>query len=161
TAGSIYDGACAAGSSVSKAVHSAEEGIMGGVHGAEDWIDKKAHGLAGVVKDVPLLGSVAKLGADAVGTYAQFEGGLLGGATTMLGGIVNAVAHPLDTAKGLMSLSEHVPGPIGMLIKAGKNASDVVQGKESLGDALNNTFNPIKAIEDDAKFFKTLGGAVL
>src|SRR5262249_10564717 len=153
--------ACDVGNEVGGAVKSAENGIMDGVHGAEDFVSNESHALAGTVADVPVLGTLANGAADMVSTNAQLLGGVVGGATTLVGGVVNAVAHPLDTAAGLEALAEHSPGPLGTMLTAGHNALNVVEGKESVDDALNNTLNPLAVAQNDAKFFGAMGDAIL
>jgi hypothetical protein len=152
-AGSVYDGACGVGNAVSNGVTSAENAVTNGVHGAEDWVDKEAHAVAGSVADVPVVGAVANSMADQVAMTAQVAGGVVGGATTLVGGIVNANAHPLDTWAGVAAMAEHTPGPLGDALRMGENAVDVARGKESVGDALNNSFNPLKKAEDDQAFW--------
>src|SRR5262245_8226373 len=100
-AGDAYNGACAVGNTVSNAVHSAEEGITNGVHTAEDWVNKESHALAGQVADIPVVGALANGAADYVSMNAEVLGGVVGGATTLVGGVANAVAHPIDTVNGL------------------------------------------------------------
>src|SRR6266545_2960603 len=96
-----YDAACDVGNTISGGVKWAEEGITSGIHSAEDWVNEESHALAGMVSDVPILGTVAEGAADAVSFGTEVAGGIVGGASTLVGGLVNAAAHPIDTVKGV------------------------------------------------------------
>src|SRR5438552_16363239 len=105
-----YHGACAAGSAVSGAVNTATKAVGDGVGTAEHWVDENSHALANKVADVPVVGTAAQMAADAATTYTNFEGGVVNAATGMVGGVANAVAHPLDTVNGLNEMASHMPG---------------------------------------------------
>jgi hypothetical protein len=156
-----YKDACDFSTDVTAGVNELEGDVTSGLHSAEDWVDTESHELASEVKDVPVVGTLAGAAADTVTMETQLAGGIVGGATTMVGGLVNAVYHPIDTLTGLEALGEHLPGPAGEALTAAHNALNVVEGKESIGDALDNTFNPLKTAENDAKFFGAMGKAML
>ncbi len=146
-----YQGACGVGNAVSGAVTSVENGITGGVHKAEDWVDEGSHSLAAKVADVPVLGTAAKMGADAATFGTQVVGGVVGGATSFAGGLVNAAAHPLNTLGGLEAIAEHLPG--GQILTAAHQGLNVLEGKESVKDAYNNTFDAQTTMHNDAEFW--------
>jgi hypothetical protein len=159
-ASDVYHGACDVGKEISGGVKWAEDGITSGVHSAEDWVDQESHALASTVADVPVLGTLAESVADNVSMTTEVLGGVVGGATSLVGGVVNAVAHPLDTASGIEALAEHVP-VTGDLLRMGHNALNVVEGKESVGEALDHSFNPLTIAQDDAKFWGAMGSAII
>lgn len=159
-ASGAYQGVSDVGSAISGGVQWAEDGITSGVHSAEDWVNQGSHALASTVSDVPVLGTLAEGAADYVSTNAEVLGGVVGGATSLVGGVVNAVAHPLDTVSGLEALAEHVPFT-GDLLRVGHNAINVVEGRESIGDAMDHSFNPMTIASDDATFWGAMGSAII
>ena len=54
-------------------------------------------------------------------------GGVLGGATTMVGGIANAALHPIDTMAGVEAMAEHAPGPLGTVTRGTHDLIDVAR----------------------------------
>ncbi|HEX3473549.1 MAG TPA: hypothetical protein VHT91_00835 [Kofleriaceae bacterium] len=159
-ASDVYHGACDVGKAISGGVKWAQDGITSGVHSAEDWVNQESHTLASTVADVPVLGTLAEGMADNVSMTTEVLGGVVGGATSLVGGVVNAVAHPLDTAAGVEALAEHVP-VTGDLLRMGHNALNVVEGKESVGEALDHSFNPLTIAQDDTKFWGAMGSAII
>src|SRR5262249_35038222 len=119
-----------------------------------------SHALAGQVSDIPVVGTAAQMAADGVTAYTNFEGGVVKGATDMIGGVANAVAHPIDTVAGLNAMAQHIPGPVGDMARAGNEAYKVATGEEGVGDAVNNAFNPLAHAQSDIDFWKGMGNAI-
>ncbi len=161
TATSAYDGACGFGKDVTKYVHKAEDGLAGGMHTAEDWLSDNTHALADKVSDVPVLNVLAGGMADTVSMGGQIVGGIVEGAGSLVGGALNAVAHPLDTLKGLDAMQQHMPGPLGDISRLGHEAFNVIQGKEGVLDGLNKALNPLAHGEEDLKFWGHMGSAII
>jgi hypothetical protein len=124
---------------VSHGVDVAEGAVRTGMHHAEDWVDHGTHALADRVSNVPVLGALAHSAADGITADAQFVGGVAEGATDFVGGLVNTVAHPINTAKGLEALGEHAGIPIlSSTLRAGH---DLIDGR-SLGETADRALNP-------------------
>lgn len=72
----------------------------------KSWWDKLVDGGEKLVADtfgkIPLIGGLFKF-------QSQVTGGALKAAGDMVGGIFNAVAHPIQTLKGLWNLAAHIP----------------------------------------------------
>lgn len=128
-----------------------------------DWLEGKASGAAHWVADqtngIPVLDQIADAGANQVDQYSQLTGGVLKGATSMAGGLLGMAANPVDAARGLYTLGEHVPMLPGVPnpLKALHAGYDVVAGNQSLGDAANRVLNPVQSMKDDAAFFGNVG----
>ena len=58
---------------------------------------------------LPVLEQVANAGAWAVDEQAQFTGGVLKGATGLLGGVGSMIADPVDALAGMEKMAEHIP----------------------------------------------------
>jgi hypothetical protein len=125
------------------------------VDSVESTVSDLAHDAAEVVADVPVLGTVAEAGADMVEGIAQFDGGLLKGAGTLVGGIVNMAEHPVDTVMGLESMAEHIP-IVGTPLKAVHEVYDVAVNDKDIGDAISD-LNPV----NDLNYWENLGSAVI
>jgi hypothetical protein len=125
------------------------------VDSVESTVSDLAHDAAEVVADVPVLGTVAEAGADMVEGIAQFDGGLLKGAGTLVGGIVNMAEHPVDTVMGLESMAEHIP-IMGTPLKAVHEVYDVAVNDKDIGDAISD-LNPV----NDLNYWENLGSAVI
>jgi len=112
-----------------------------------DWgVNKVAEGTkmaSDLTKGIPVLEQVTDAAGWIQNQSAQFTGGLLKGAGDMVGGLWN--------------MASHIPGPAGTSMKMISNAIDVVQGNKSFGAAVNDTLNPMKSMEDDAKFWGGMG----
>jgi len=123
-----------------------------GINWAEGKIAGGAHALAEQAEGIPVLEQVANAGAFVAEQGSQLTGGLLKGAGTMVGGIGNMIAHPVDTAMGLEAMAEHIP-VMGAPLKAMHGVYDVaVNGKDPLETA-NHVLNPLQSLEDDATFY--------
>ena len=159
-ASDAYSGMSNAANAAGNFIHRTESGITSGLHSAEDWVDRTSHGLANRVQNVPVLGSLANGAADLVSMQAQITGGVLGGATSLVGGVANAVVHPIDTLTGLESMAEHIPGPLNLL-RTGHDAIDVMRGKRGFGDMVNRAVNPMATMQEDGQYWKNVGSAVI
>lgn len=122
----------------------------------EDTVTTVTTKMADSVKDVPVLGTVAKGLAWTQQQGAQLAGGVLKGAGTMVGGIANMIVHPVDTAKGLYSLAEHLPIlPVNPLRVAHAAYDVTVEGKDAR-ETFGKALDPIQMLKDDAEFGKAL-----
>ncbi|MFT3721517.1 DUF4157 domain-containing protein [Pseudorhodoferax sp.] len=110
-----------------------------------DWLGGKAkegtRWAAGHAEGIPVLEQIAGAGESAVNQYVDFESGIAKGAGTMLGGVLGAVANPVDTVSGLWTMSEHIPG-LGMPQKLLHGAYDLAFSDKGLGTIADQTFNP-------------------
>ena len=159
-ASSAYHGAVNLTNTASGYIQRAERGVTNGLHAAEDWVDQGSHALAGRVANVPLLGSVAQGVADQVTMGTQLVGGVLGGATTMVGGIANAALHPIDTVAGVEAMVEHSGGPIGTVARGAHDLIDVARGRQTMGGMINRAVNPLATAQEDAEFWGRMGSAI-
>src|SRR5262249_29638867 len=157
-ASSAYDSACDVGKTATQYIDKGKDAVAGGVNTAENWVDKNSHARADQVSDSPVGGTAAQMAADGVTAYTNFEGGVVKGATDMIGGVANAVAHPIDTVAGLNAMAQHIPGPVGDMARAGNEAYKVATG--GVGDAVNNAFNRLAHAQSDIDFWKGMGNAI-
>ncbi len=142
-------------------IHRGEEAVTEGVHWVEDEVHRGSHAWANKVADVPVLGSLARSGADSVSSLTEMAGGVVGGATTLLGGVANAVVHPIDTLSGLESMVEHTSGPPGGILRAGHGIYDVATGKRSAEDAWKRAMDPRAQAEEDSRYWGAVGSHLL
>jgi hypothetical protein len=147
-----------ASQAVTHGVQSAERGVTHAMHRAEAWVDREGHALAGRVAHVPVLGTVARGAADAASAYAQFEGGVIEGATGLVGGVVNMAAHPINTAAGIEQMAEH--GRIPMVSTALRAGHDAINGR-GLGDIARRATNPLSTAAEDGQFWTHMGSQVI
>jgi hypothetical protein len=144
---------------VSHGVDVAEGAVRTGMHHAEDWVDHGTHALADRVSNVPVLGSLAHGAADGLTADMQFVGGVAEGATDFVGGLVNTVAHPINTAKGLEALGEHAGIPlVSNTLRAGH---DLIDGR-SLSETADRALNPFNEStrQEDSQFWHQTWNAV-
>ena len=124
-------------------------GMVGkGIDWAEDEAKSGTGWLADKAKGIPVLEQVADAGKSFVDTSVDITGGALKGVTGMAGGILSAAADPVDTAKALYTMSEHIPG-VGLPQKMLSGAYDLAFTDKSLGDVANQTLNPM----EDARYW--------
>lgn len=90
-------------------IHKAETAVESGVDWAEDKVTHSANWAAAKAQGIPLAEQAAAGGAQVIEGGAQLAGGSLKGAAGLLGGAANMAVHPIDTAKGLAAMVEHVP----------------------------------------------------
>ncbi len=173
----VADGASAAWGGVKDAGSAIYSGmkqnagyVRDGVKWAEngiDWLEDKAsggaHWLADKADGIPVLEQLAQGGAWAVDQQAQLTGGVLKGATTLLGGVGQMVADPVDTVIGLEAMAEHVRPIPGM-----PNPLQVMHGlynaattDATLSGEMNRTLNPMETMKGDMQFGKALVGGLL
>jgi hypothetical protein len=78
-----------------------------------DWLEKEAKSgtkwAADQAKGIPVAEQVAKGAETTVDGYIDFGGGVDKAVVGMVGGVVGAVADPVDTAKALNTMGEHIP----------------------------------------------------
>jgi hypothetical protein len=160
TARSVVNTVDRGANAVSHGVDVAEGAVRTGMHHAEDWVDHGTHALADRVSNVPVLGAAAHSVADSITGDVQFAGGVVEGATDMVGGLVNTAVHPINTAKGLEAVAEHggIPG-VSTALRAGH---DLIDGK-SLSETANRAFNPLddSTRREDTAFWGNMGHAII
>jgi hypothetical protein len=143
-------------------IHSATEWATNGIDWLEDKASSGAHWLADKAEGIPVLEQLASGGAWLVDTSTQLTGGALKGATSLAGGLLSMAADPVDTAVGLERMAEHVSIPgVPNPLKALHELYNVAAGDESWGELANNTFNPVASMEQDASFWKQVGGGLV
>ena len=139
-------------------IHRGEAAVGHGV----DWVEKKEEAnsreAVASVKGIPVLEQIAKAGAAVGNAETQFEGGIVRGATGLVGGIANALANPVDTMRGLETMGEHIspiPGipisPIPNPLKAAHGLLNVATGRETMTQ-LGQSLMPLESMKDDAQF---------
>jgi hypothetical protein len=120
-----------------------------------DWLEDKAKAGTSWVADkasgIPVLSQVANAGKDFVDFNVDVLGGAAKGVTGLAGGVLSAAADPVDAAKALYTMSEHIPG-VGLPAKMLSGAYDLAQGK-SLSSVADETLNPMS----DAKYWGNVG----
>jgi hypothetical protein len=133
---------------------------VGAVDKGVDWLEDEAKSgtswLADKAEGIPVLEQVAGAGKSIVDTGVDVTGGVLKGATGLAGGVANAVVDPVDTAKALYTMSEHIPG-IGLPAKMLSGAYDLATGDKSLGDVADETLNPMS----DLKYWGNVGKGIV
>jgi len=129
------------------------------VEGGVDWLEDQAKGAtawaADQAKGIPVLEQVADAGKAVVDFNVDVTGGALKGATGLVGGVLSAAANPVDTAKALESMAEHIP-ITGAPLKALHGAYDVATGEKTAGQVANEVLNPM----DDLEYWGNVGKAV-
>jgi hypothetical protein len=134
-----------------------------GINWAEGKIASGAHALADKAEGIPVLEQVANAGASVAEQYSQYTGGLLKGAGTLVGGVANMVAHPVDTAMGLEAMAEHIPTTILGVpnpLKAAHGLYDVAFNGKDMGDVANHVLNPLQSFKDDAAFYGNMAKGI-
>jgi hypothetical protein len=144
-------------------VKQGEHWLEGGIDWLEDNGSSGAHWLADEADGIPILEQVADAGAWAFDQQSQFTGGLLKGATNLVGGVAGMIANPVDAAIGLEKMAEHIPMLPGVPnpLKLAHGLYDVVANDASLADVANRTLNPLASLEDDAQFFGGMASAMV
>jgi hypothetical protein len=117
--------------------------------GATDWVAQQAKG-------IPVLEQAAGMGKSFADTNIDVLGGAAKGVTGLAGGILGAAADPVDTARGLATMSEHLPG-IGLPQKMLGGAYDLAFSDKSLGQVADETLDPMV----DANYWGGVGKAFL
>ena len=124
-----------------------------------DWLENEAKSGAKAVADeakgIPVLEQVAKGVETTVDQDVDFIGGADKAVVGMVGGVVGAVADPVDTAKALYTMSEHIP-VVGIPGKALAEAYDVATTDKTLEQAGKEMVDPA----DDAKYWGKVGKGV-
>jgi hypothetical protein len=136
---------------VQKGVGAVGEGVdwlEGEAKAGTSWVANKAEG-------IPVLSQLANAGKSYVDFNVDVLGGAAKGVTGLAGGIVGAAADPVDTAKALYTMSEHIPG-LGLPQKLLGGAYDLATGK-SAADVADETLNPMS----DAKYWGNVGKGFL
>lgn len=128
-----------------------------------DWVENKVasgvHELADKADGIPVLEQAADAGAWMAEQGSQYAGGLLKGAGTMVGGIANMVAHPVDTVMGLEAMAEHIP-VMGAPLKMMHGVYDVAVNEKDPLEVANHVLNPIQSLQDDFEFGKKMVGGI-
>lgn len=126
------------------------------VEGGIDWLEDEAkggtHWLAQQAEGIPVLEQLAGGAESLVDFQVDVTGGALKGVTGMAGGLLGMAANPVDAAKGLYSMAEHIPGA-GLPLKALHGAYDMAFSDKSAGTIADETLNPMA----DSKYWGTVG----
>ena len=159
-----------AGSAIYHGMQQNAEYIRNGVHYADagiDWLEgqasRGAHAGADALHGVPVLGRVAQGAAWVADQQAQLTGGVLKGASGLLGGVLQVAADPVDTAIGLERIAEHarpfpgMPNPL----QVGHGLLNVALGGARLRDEMTRTMRQDQIMHEDARFFTGLGRGVI
>lgn len=155
----VYDGMKQNAAYVKEGVKYADKGI--------DWLEGQAsagaHSLADHAKGIPVLEQLAQGGAWAVDQQAQLTGGVLKGATTLLGGVGQMVADPVDTVRGLEAMAEHVRIVPGMPnpLQVAHGLYNAATSDATLAGEMNRTLNPLEQVKGDQQFGQALVGGLL
>jgi hypothetical protein len=124
-----------------------------------DWAEGKAksgaHWAASEAKGIPVLDRLASDMETSVDNSVDVGGGLLKGATGMVGGLVGMAADPVDAVAGLETMAEHVPG-VGSALKLGHGAYDLAFSDKSAGQIAQETFDPLA----DGRYWGNVGSAL-
>jgi hypothetical protein len=111
------------------------------------------------LEHIPVVGKAAQAYAWFDNKMGEFGGGVLKGAGSMVGGVANIVTHPVETAKGLYSMAEHVPVMGGLVpnpLKLLHAGTDIIFNGADPKTRLETVMDPAKSLEDDKKFGKAL-----
>ncbi len=155
-ASDIYGGMKTAGGWIK----SGEEAVGHGIDWVEDK-EKAATGwLASKAEGIPVLEQVANAGKSMVDMQTEFTGGALRGATGLVGGVAGMIANPVDTARGLEAMAEHIPGPLGTGLKGAHGLLNVATGDETW-DQFGKSMDPVESLKQDGQFWKTVGGGFI
>lgn len=144
----------------SRMLLAAEQHIDQGVDWAEAGLQHGATSIAAWGHGVPVVGAVADATAGLFGESVQLAGGAVKGATSLATGIGNMALHPFDTAQGLATLAEHLPGPLSMAPRLIHGLYDAANGTRSVTDALAYGLDPCHFSTEDAQYFRQLGRAL-
>jgi hypothetical protein len=134
------------------------------------WIDKHVDlltkGRAQIVQNaikplehIPVVGKAAQAFAWFDNKMGEFGGGVMKGAGSMVGGVLNIVTHPVETATGLYSMAEHVPFMAGLVpnpLKLAHAGADIIFNGADPKARMETVMDPGKSLQDDAKFGKAL-----
>jgi Metallopeptidase toxin 4 len=134
------------------------------------WIDKhvdqltkgRAQMMKALVKPlehIPVVGKAAQAYAWFDNKVGEFGGGILKGAGSMVGGVLNMVTHPVETATGLYAMAEHVPVMNGLMpnpLKLAHAGADIIFNGADPKTRLETVIDPVKSLQDDGKFGKAL-----
>ncbi|BAC90154.1 hypothetical protein [Gloeobacter violaceus] len=136
--------------------------------GWERAIDQTVEGLSDLaqfstdlVDGVPVLEQAMDAVAGIVEVQAEFQGGVLKGAGATVEGMIEMISHPLDTAAGLLTMAEHVPGMPVNPLKAMHELYDVAAGTQSLEEAAEDVLNPLESASDDLAFWGDVAGHIV
>jgi hypothetical protein len=144
--------------------------ISPGINQGIDWATAQRQQVFGFInnqfKDVPILGAQVQRVTGVMEQFAQYTSGIGKGAGAMVGGIAQMVTNPVDTAKGLYTMAEHIPtfGGVGV----GPNPLKMLS---ATGDVLFNGADPKQrfasvldirqSAQQDAKFWQGALGSIL
>jgi hypothetical protein len=111
------------------------------------------------IEHIPVLGKQAQAFAWFDNKACEFTGGILKGAGSMVGGVLNMVTHPVETATGLYAMAEHVPVMNGLVpnpLKLAHAGADIIFNGADPKTRLETVIDPVKSLQDDGKFGKAL-----
>jgi hypothetical protein len=141
--------------------------FYGGLRSAESTITGGVSSLASSVADIPVLGSVAQFGAEAVNNRAQITTGFLAGAGDFVGGIAGMVDNPMQTLGAFQQMAENnlmLPGFMNPMRHA-HAAYDIATGEGDLldrvGDAAHRWLDPVESMSQSADFLGNMAGGIV
>jgi hypothetical protein len=117
-------------------------------------------------KDIPILGTLTQLGVGLMDQQSQLSTGALKGAGAMVGGIAQMITNPVDTAKGLYTMVEHIPtfggipgsvNPLKMLSATGDVLFNGADPKQRFASVLDIR----QSAQQDARFWQGGLGSIL
>ena len=157
-ASGIYSGMKQAG----KAVHGAEQWVEGGIGDLMSMSKEGWNMLAEEAEGIPVIEDLASGAAWVGGHAADFTGGVLKGATHLVGGVAGMVVNPVDTAIGLRGLAEHARIAPGMPnpLQVAHGLYNVIANDADLGSELNRTLNPAEITKGDYTMLKGLATGI-
>jgi len=121
-----------------------------------DWLENEAKSgtkwAADEAKGIPVAEQLAKGIETTVDQDIDFVGGVDKAVVGMVGGVLGAAADPVDTAKALYTMSEHIP-VVGLPEKVLGEAYDVATSDKTLSQAAKEVADPA----DDAKYWGNVG----
>jgi hypothetical protein len=111
------------------------------------------------LEHIPVVGKAAQAYAWFDNKVGEFGGGILKGAGSMVGGVLNMVTHPVETASGIYAMAEHVPVMNGLMpnpLKLAHAGADIIFSGADPKTRLETVIDPVKSLQDDGKFGKAL-----
>jgi hypothetical protein len=143
-------------------------GVEGWVSKQLDWYEKGRDDvnqiLVDKVKGVPVLEQAAQSYKWFDNQQAQLSSGFVKGGAALVDGVVTMVSNPVQTAKGLFAMAEHVPVMNGLMpnpMKLVHGLYDITVNKEDAKTVAYRVFDTKHSMQEDAQFWKTVGSAFI
>jgi hypothetical protein len=143
-------------------------GVEGWVSKQLDWYEKSRDDvnqiLVDKVKGIPVLEQAAQSYKWFDNQQAQLSSGFVKGGAALVVGVVTMVSNPVQTAKGLFAMAEHVPMMNGLMpnpMKLVHGLYDITVNKEDAKTVAYRVFDTKQSMQEDAQFWKTVGSAFI